>query len=69
MKNLKFGLTNNTGESHMKTTGYFFLIGAIVELIAGVALLTVYDNALGYMGLIASVLLMAMIPLFNKVEG
>jgi hypothetical protein len=53
----------------MKTVGYFFLIGAVIELISGVALLTVYNNALGYMGLIASVLLMAMIPLFNKVEG
>ena len=47
---------------------FFFLIGSIVELVAGVALLVAYDNPLGYMGLIASALLMGFIPLFNALE-
>lgn len=50
-------------------TAYFFLIGAVVELIAGVVLLAVYNNSLGYMGLIASAMLLAMIALLNKTEG
>ena len=45
---------------------FFFLIGAIVELMAGVALLTVYDNSLGYMGLIASALLMGFVFLSDS---
>lgn len=52
----------------MRTSQYFFLIGAVIELIAGVALLAVYNNSLGYMGLIASALLMAFIPLSNLAE-
>ena len=52
----------------MKTTQYFFLLGAVIELIAGVALLAVYNNSLGYMGLIASVMMMAFIPLVNYME-
>lgn len=52
----------------MKTTQYFFLLGAVIELVAGVALLTVYNNSLGYIGLIASTILMAFIPLSNLAE-
>lgn len=52
----------------MKTTQYFFLLGAVIELVAGVALLTVYNNSLGYIGLIASAILMSFIPLSNLAE-
>jgi hypothetical protein len=52
----------------MKTAQYFFLIGAVIELVAGVTLLAVYNNSLGYMGLIGSALLMAFIPLSNLAE-
>ena len=45
---------------------YFFLIGALVELAAGVALLAAYSNPLGYMGLIASVLLMGFVFLSDS---
>lgn len=40
---------------------FFFLIGSIIALCDGVALLTIYENSFGYMGLIASVLLMGFI--------
>lgn len=60
-------LTNKKG-NNMKTSQYFFLLGAVIELIAGVALLAVYNNSLGYMGLIASALLMAFIPLSKLAE-
>ena len=59
---------SNKGEC-IKTIAYYFLAGAIVELMAGVALLTIYNNSLGYMGLIGSLLLMSLIPLIDKVEG
>lgn len=48
-------------------TKYFFLFGALVELAAGVALLAVYANPLGYMGLIASALLMGFVLLSDVV--
>jgi uncharacterized membrane protein YkgB len=54
--------------NNMKTTQYFFLLGAVIELIAGVALLAVYNNSLGYMGLIASAMMMAFIPLSKLAE-
>lgn len=39
-----------------------FLISAIVELVAGTALLTFYDNPIGYLGLIASICFGAVLP-------
>lgn len=36
----------------------FFLICAIVELVAGLALIAIYSNPLGYLGLLASGVLM-----------
>jgi hypothetical protein len=65
---INYSITNNTGETHMRTSQYFFLIGAVIELVAGVTLLAVYNNSLGYMGLIGSALLMAFIPLSNLAE-
>jgi hypothetical protein len=40
---------------------YFFIIGSVIELVAGVILLTVFNNSMGYMGLIGSVLLMSLL--------
>ncbi len=52
----------------MKAIEGFFLIGAVVELIAGVALLTAYNNPLGYMGLIASVMFVLALPIVGKIK-
>ncbi len=52
----------------MKAIEGFFLIGAIVELIAGVALLGGYDNTIGYMGLIASAMFTVALPFVGKIK-
>jgi hypothetical protein len=47
----------------------FFLICAIVEFVAGVALLAVYNNPLGYLGLIASGILMGFCFVVKSIKG
>lgn len=46
----------------MKQLGQFFLFGAIVELIAGTSLLAFYDNPIGYLGLVASIVMATFVP-------
>lgn len=50
----------------MKNVAHFFLIGSIIELIAGVALVTFFNNELGFMGILASVAMGLAIPVVDS---
>jgi hypothetical protein len=48
--------------------GLIFMLASFIELLAGIALLTIYDNSLGFLGLIAACLMLLLAPLVDILE-
>lgn len=49
--------------------GYALLIAGIIEILAGAALIAIYDNSLGYLGLIAGAVMLFTLLIIDIKRG